>query len=55
MKVNIYRCLRCGHYWLKTTQDTPPDKCPQCNSERWDDLLKYVPSDNKKKEKEEAK
>ena len=41
MKLNIYRCLKCGHYWT-SKEDALPTKCPKCSSEKWNELQKVI-------------
>lgn len=33
-RVKFFRCLRCGHEWIPTS-DKPPKVCPKCKSPYW--------------------
>lgn len=29
-------CFKCGYWWKPKDYDKPPDRCPSCNLENWD-------------------
>lgn len=45
MDLRVYRCLRCGHYWMVNTNSLRrledfnkpilPGRCPECKSKKW--------------------
>lgn len=34
-------CLRCGHNWIPR-KETPPKRCPKCNSPYWNKPYKGI-------------
>jgi hypothetical protein len=41
VKVEAFRCDRCGHTWLPRKHAKKPRYCPSCHSPYWD-----APTDN---------
>lgn len=36
IKLDGYKCERCGHEWCPRNQTEYPKVCPQCKSPYWD-------------------
>ncbi len=36
VKLDGYRCERCGHEWVPRNKDEYPNVCPKCKSPYWD-------------------
>lgn len=36
VKVEAFRCDRCGHTWLPRQHKKKPKNCPACHSPYWD-------------------
>lgn len=44
MIYEMFRCLRCGHYWDRRNEDEKekPKVCPRCKSFSWDKPIKIM-------------
>lgn len=36
IKLDGWKCLRCGHQWVPNTPGQNPKVCPKCKSAWWD-------------------
>lgn len=43
MKLEVFRCLKCGHYWQRPSNESEPKKCPHCKSTRWNTIWTITP------------
>jgi hypothetical protein len=39
VKLDGYRCERCGHEWVPRDKAQDPKVCPRCKSREWDRKL----------------
>ena len=47
MRIETFRCLKCGHEWLRNdVNKEKPKHCPKCRTLNWDKLYR-VTCDNK--------
>jgi len=35
IKIDAYKCGRCGHIWVPRSYDDEPRVCPKCKSPYW--------------------
>lgn len=35
IKIDAYKCERCGHIWVPRDEDKEPKVCPKCKSPYW--------------------
>ena len=36
IKLDGYKCERCGHEWIPRNKEEYPNVCPKCKSPYWD-------------------